>query len=170
MIERIYKQYKPFLLRFLSRYVSHEDAEDIVQEVFLRYITNQRQQPILNVGVWLVNVARHLLIDRSRRKRELHADNQAIRNEVAKVLLDTIADESWSADYELHREEIGSAIRRALEQLPPAQRYVIEMTEIEGKSFKELTLEVDTPINTLLTRKHKGIHSLRKKLKRLMLF
>lgn len=54
MIEKIYKQYRPFLLRFLSKYVDSDDAEDILQDVFLRFTINHRKKPILKVGPWLM--------------------------------------------------------------------------------------------------------------------
>lgn len=170
MIERIYKQYRPSLLRFLNRYVGPEDAEDILHEVFIRYISNQNKQPILNVGAWLNNVARHLLIDRSRKKRESHLEKSTMGEHAADALLEMLADETWASDYELNRKDIDIAIHKALAQLPPAQRYVIEMTEIEGKSFKELSIKVKTPVNTLLTRKHSGILTLRKLLRRFISF
>ena len=170
MIERIYKQYRPSLLRFLSRYVGPEDAEDILHEVFLRYISSEKKQPILNIGAWLNNVARHLLIDRSRKKREAHLEKNTMHDHAADTLLEMLADETWASDYELQRKDIDIIIRKALTQLPSAQRYVIEMTEIEGKSFKELSIKVKTPVNTLLTRKHSGILTLRKLLRRFIYF
>lgn len=170
MIEHIYKQYRPSLLRFLTRYVGPEDAEDILHEVFIRYISNQQNQPIINVGAWLNSVARHLLIDRNRKKREVHLEKSTMGDHATDALLEMLADETWASDYELRRKDIDLAIRKALAQLPPAQRYVIEMTEIEGKSFKELSIKVKTPVNTLLTRKHSGIMTLRKLLSRFVSF
>lgn len=164
MIEKIYKQYRPFLLRFLSKYVDSDDAEDILQDVFLRFTINHRKKPILKVGPWLMQVARNLLVDRARVHHEMHSPESVSEEGVVSVILDAIADDSWSADYDLNNEELRKAIISALKKLPPAQRYIITLTEIEGKSFKDLSIMFNAPVNTLLSRKHKGIIALRKAL------
>lgn len=111
-----------------------------------------------------MQVTRNLLVDRSRVHHEIHAPESINEEEVVSAILDAIADDSWSADYDLNNKELRKAITSALENLPPSQKYVITLTEIEGKSFKDLSIKFNVPVNTLLSRKHKGIMALRKTL------
>ena len=49
----------------------------------------------------------------------------------------------------------------ALELLPPEQRQVFIMYELEGKSFKEIAAATKVPIGTLLARKKYAVDFLR---------
>jgi RNA polymerase sigma factor (sigma-70 family) len=55
----------------------------------------------------------------------------------------------------------------ALDELPPDQREIFILNEIEERSFREIAEEMNVSINTLLSRKRYAILSLRKKLQRL---
>ena len=70
----------------------------------------------------------------------------------------------WEAEEALGREEAEDALAEAIEELPPAQRDVLVATELEGRSFKELAEKWQTPIGTLLARKHRAVKALRESL------
>ena len=61
----------------------------------------------------------------------------------------------------------GDAIMDALDELPPEQREIFILNEIEERSFREIAEQTNVSINTLLSRKRYAILSLRKKLQRL---
>ena len=50
-----------------------------------------------------------------------------------------------------HRE-LASALGRALAQLPPEQRAVVELTYFHGCSYPEIAVVLDCPVNTVKTR------------------
>jgi RNA polymerase sigma factor (sigma-70 family) len=52
----------------------------------------------------------------------------------------------------------------ALDELPAEQRDVFIAHELEGRSFKELAAETGLSVNTLLSRKHYAVLSLRERL------
>ena len=64
----------------------------------------------------------------------------------------------------MDREEARETLFEAIDELPPAQREVLVATELEGRSFKELAEEWETPIGTLLARKHRAIRALKETL------
>jgi len=51
-----------------------------------------------------------------------------------------------------------------LEELPESQREVFIAHELLGRSFKELSEETGTPVNTLLSRKRYAVLHLRQRL------
>jgi RNA polymerase sigma factor (sigma-70 family) len=55
-------------------------------------------------------------------------------------------------------------LEKALAELPETLREVFVKTELMGLSFKRLSQETGVPVNTLLSRKHKAVQTLRIKL------
>ncbi len=75
-----------------------------------------------------------------------------------------IADLTAGPDLTLVRSTIREAVADALEELPKDQRDVFVMHELEGLSFKEIAERTGVPLNTLLSRKHYAVLSLREQL------
>ncbi len=61
-------------------------------------------------------------------------------------------------------ELIWHELINALSELPEAQRFVFEKTELEGYSFKKLSEETGVSVQALLSRKHKAVLYLRARL------
>jgi RNA polymerase sigma factor (sigma-70 family) len=66
----------------------------------------------------------------------------------------------------LLREAIWEQITEALAELPAEQREIFILNEIEEKSFREISEQTGTSINTLLSRKRYAIMALRKSLQK----
>jgi RNA polymerase sigma factor (sigma-70 family) len=50
------------------------------------------------------------------------------------------------------RQELGEALARALERLPPDQRAVVELTFYHEHSYREIAEITGCPVNTVKTR------------------
>ena len=165
----IFKSYRRKLLAFIRDKVSEEeDAEDILQDVFLRFMQTEENTSILQVSGWLYRVARNSIIDRSRKKQEermpLKASQQGdevFLREITEVLI----DEDQSPEQEYIRRLVWNELETALGELPAEHREAFEMTELQGMSFKELALHTGTATETLISRKHYAVTHLRKRLK-----
>jgi len=56
-LEEIIPQYGEKLLRYATSVLySHSDAEDVVQDVFISYLQNNKRFEIENVSAWLYKV------------------------------------------------------------------------------------------------------------------
>src|SRR5512143_409390 len=67
--QEIYERFQPGVLRFLSRLVGEDEAEDVVQEVFLRVdrgLEGFRGESSL--GTWIYRIARNAALDRLRNR------------------------------------------------------------------------------------------------------
>lgn len=65
--QEIYERFQPGILRFLSRLVGEEEAEDVAQEVFLRVdrgLEGFRGES--SIGTWIYRIARNAALDRLR--------------------------------------------------------------------------------------------------------
>jgi RNA polymerase sigma factor (sigma-70 family) len=164
---------KDKLLGFIrSRVSSLEEAEDILQDVFYQFVAGfDTIESIDRVTSWLYSVARNKIIDRYRRDaaRPQRADFETPsgRDEDAPLTLQEILpDLGNSPESVLLREAIWEEILEALDELPPEQKEIFMLNEIEERGFREIAEETGVSINTLLSRKRYAILALRKRLQR----
>lgn len=152
----------PGVRRFIDRWLRiREDAEDIWQEVCYRFLTHTGE--IENATAWLIRVARNLLINSSGRQREFtFADDDISRSD---ELLDiAFCDDSAPADVLMLRAMVWDELEIALAELPPEQSEAFRLTEIEGKSVKEVALMTGVNAATITSRKYYAVRYLRDRL------
>ncbi len=53
----------------------------------------------------------------------------------------------------------------AIQELSDIEQFIINQTEFEGKTFEQLSKELQIPIGTLLSKKHRALNKLYKILK-----
>ncbi|MFI5369489.1 MAG: RNA polymerase sigma factor [Spirochaetia bacterium] len=129
------------------------DAEDVVQDVIERLFEKADvTEPVADLSAYLYRSLRNKVIDLYRKPRR------------AAELPEDLSDIRFEASAEMDREEARETLFEAIDELPPAQREVLVATELEGRSFKELAEEWETPIGTLLARKHRAIRALKETL------
>ncbi|HET6450504.1 MAG TPA: sigma-70 family RNA polymerase sigma factor [Spirochaetia bacterium] len=130
------------------------EAEDVVQDVVEHmFERDDAADPIVDLSAYIFRALRNRIIDVYRRRK---TPTEEMSGE--------IADIRYEAEEIVGREEAEEALAQAIEELPPAQRDVLVATELEGRSFKELAEKWETPIGTLLARKHRAVRALRESL------
>lgn len=154
-----------------SRVGNEADAEDILQDVFYRFVSTMQSDPIESITSWLFKVARNRIIDWYRRSKSVSFDEMIafdIENDEATylplLLDDVLFDPVENPDELYFRSTIWPLLSEALDELPDEQSEVFIMNELEGKSFKEIEEITGEPVNTLISRKHYAILHLRDRL------
>jgi RNA polymerase sigma factor (sigma-70 family) len=138
------------------------EAEDIVQDVALRlFALPDVAQPVENLAAYVFTSLQNRIADlwRSRQRRPEPDGLEWTLEQLAVPSPEGNAPSDPAALAE--RNERLQLIDRAMETLLAEERAVVTATEIEGRSFRELADEWDTPIGTLLARKHRAMHKLR---------
>lgn len=162
----VFENYRHRLGAFIARRVpNREEAEDILQEVFLRFVQTDAINPVAQVAAWLFRAARNRIIDYRRKHRE--ASLPAPRDEeggMVDEITALLADESSSPEMEYLRRLVWEEVEKALDKLPAAQRDVFWLTEMEDFTFRELAEATGIPVATLLSRKHYAVKHLRHRL------
>jgi RNA polymerase sigma-70 factor (ECF subfamily) len=153
-LETLFARYEAALFPFLVGMLrDHHQAEDALQETFVRAWERLDGVDPDHLRGWLFTVAYHQAILLRRRQKSRPSGP-----------LDTPALLASREPGPLERAESqddGRRLRRLLERLPPAQREVIRQRVYEGKRFREIAASLGCPLNTALARMHEGLKRLR---------
>ncbi|HEY8670847.1 MAG TPA: sigma-70 family RNA polymerase sigma factor [Terriglobales bacterium] len=156
------------LRNFIRKRVPNEaDVEDLLQDVYYELVEAHRLlMPIEHMTGWLFRVARNRITDLWRKKKPETFSDAALEGEDGELL--QIEDLLPSPDAGPEALYFGTVLldelEFALDELPDEQRKVFVAHELEGRSFKELSAESGTSVNTLLSRKRYAVLHLRERL------
>ena len=146
------------------------DAEDLVQEAFLRayrfFDRYDRSMPFMN---WFNRILTNLYIDEYRRRGRLRtvSIDEVYSNEDGDE--GTTMDIPDSAPDPLERalsNEYREAIHEALQHLSPEFRVAVVLADMEGYSYEEIAEITKTSIGTVRSRIHRGRKQLRDQIKK----
>lgn len=147
-----WNQFRNELLNFIRKKISIQpDAEDILQDVFIKMYKNYDQ---LNnqskLKAWLYQITNHAIVDYYRKQ-----EDPQIPYETVEHLL--VNEESHSN----MNDEIVSCLKLFLTELPEHYRIPLEMHELEGKKHKEISQELNISLSGSKTRILRGREKLR---------
>jgi RNA polymerase sigma-70 factor (ECF subfamily) len=130
------------LARWLCR--DEHDAQDVVQESFLRAVRFIAQCRDDEPRAWLLKIVRNTASTwRSRRRVPSTTDESLER---------VSSPASSGPDRSFQRAQQTSDVRRAIESLPDEFREAVVLREIEGLSYKEVASVIGVPIGTVMSR------------------
>jgi RNA polymerase sigma factor (sigma-70 family) len=171
-IDKLVREYQPKLKAFILKQVGNiDEADDILQDVFYQLTKTLRDtfNPIQHVSGWLYRVARNIIINKNRKKKEeelpVYQDDESdyeLVKDFSEILFNNNTSDSPEMEY--LRSLVWIELELALSELPPEQREVFELTELDGIPVKEISASTGVPVNTLLSRKHYAVLYLRERL------
>ncbi len=137
MVVESFESYRPYLFSIAYRMLgSAMDAEDMVQETYLRYQTTPAE-PIRSLKAYLTTIIIRLCMDQlqlARRKREVYVGPW-----LPEPILTTTTPSSGDPAERVDREEsISLAFLVLLEQLQPFERAVFLLREVFEYAFAEI--------------------------------
>ncbi len=145
--------YHPALMRFCFRYLGSEDeAEDVVQEVFLRVLKNDARPE--NFRAWIYKIARNRCLDVIR-MRGRRRDHQALPT------ASRLDADLTGCLTRLVRREQRAHLRRALAELPESQREVLHLRYAEDLSRADIAEVLEIPEPVVKSRLYEGMVKLR---------
>lgn len=142
---------------------SERDAEDIVQDVALRLFSRTEDAlPINNVGGFVYNAIRNRIIDILRGKKERKLPPEEVERQWLEFveLFYGEADNNYSPAQE-------QALKRAISELRPMYRDIVLAVDFEGHTYRELAQSTGIPAGTLMSRRHRALSLLSKRLENL---
>jgi RNA polymerase sigma factor (sigma-70 family) len=148
----LFEEIGPLITRFLRRHlIDRAELEDVCQEVLIAVYrsrhTYDAQRPF---EPWLFAIVRKVSGEHLRRSRRQTA-SQVYTDDVPEVRAD--GAQSLALD-----------LRRALEQLPPAQMEALNLTKLLGLSVEEASRRAGTTVGSMKVRVHRAYESLKRTL------
>ena len=158
-------RYQGRLLRLVSQIVrSREDAEDIVQESFVKaYLSLNSFRGQSSFYTWMYRIAFNMAID-FKRKVARRGGEAAPLEDIEKkgALVDLPVTQSPSDA--VYRKEQAHSIQKALEELTEEHRAVIVLREIDGLSYDDIARVTGVTVGTVMSRLHYARKRLQKTL------
>ena len=153
-LEQICLRYEEPLFQFLVGLLrSRHQAEDALQETFVRALERLDDVDPGHLRGWLFTVAYHqAMLARRRQKVRPPALDEQVR---------AAADPRPGPARLAEDGDDARRLRELLELLPPGQREVIRRRVYEGRRFRDIAAELRCPVNTALSRMHEGLKRLR---------
>lgn len=156
----VVETYSEEIFAYLWRWLNgHEDAEDCLQEVFLRaFKAFDRLNEGSNIRAWLYKIATNTAIT-FRNKRSRREDKELL------IESDLRSLEPSPMDQVLSKEQRVS-ILEAVESLPTKQRAALIMRKYQGFSYDEIAGVLECSQESARANVYQGIRKLRDKFSR----
>ncbi|MGE0002600.1 MAG: sigma-70 family RNA polymerase sigma factor [Fimbriimonadaceae bacterium] len=139
---------------------SRHDADDLVQETFLRaYRFWHRYDPNLPFLSWIYRIMSNLSVDAARRSSRLRTLSLDAADYEGRGF--EPADNSVGADEALANSQLDAAIVAGLREMNPEFRTAVVLSDLEGMSYEEIAEVMQTSIGTVRSRIHRGRRQLR---------
>ena len=149
LYDRFQRQCFSFALRILG---GEQDAEEAVQETFVRVWRSARQYDSSRAGVasWILSITRNLCIDEIRRRRRRVPEMPTLDGAMEVASGDR-------TDVEAERAIVGAQVREALGSLTSEQRSAIELVYFHGLTSQEVGGILAVPAPTVRSRLRLGL-------------
>lgn len=132
------------LRRFVrARVSSREDAEDVIQEAYLRVLRYSAEHAVESQERLLFSAAKNLAVDNLRRRsaRERTATDYAVLEACA---------QSWpAADEVVYASQRLKSVEAAVAQLPPRCREVFLCNRVDGLSYTQVAAHLGISVSAV---------------------
>ncbi len=154
--EQIIKRYKDQLVNFAYRFLGDlEDAEDIVQETFLRvYRKKNAYKNVAKFSTWIYTITGNLAkteLRRRKRRKLLSISNLGFEDKDFELPASEKGPEENVDNVIKDRE-----IQKAIDSLPEKFKEVIVFRDIQELSYEEISSILKIPLGTVKSRVNRG--------------
>jgi RNA polymerase sigma factor (sigma-70 family) len=133
---------------------NQEDAEDMVQESYLKAFRFFASFQGTNCRAWFLRIVRNTcytaLGSRHMKDKQVPLDSE----------VDEIEDPAPLPPTSLAKKATVEAVREAIAALPVDFREVVVLRELQGLSYKEISEVSGVPLGTVMSRLARGRHQL----------
>lgn len=155
----LYTKYAPRLFAFSMKYISsREDAEEIVQEVFLRiWEKKENVDENLSFSSYVFQAAKHRIYNGFRKR----VNEQAYLDFLTNMEPGSHNFTELDTDY----RDIKDKANKAIATMPPKRREIFQLSREEGLKNKEIAEQLQISIKTVENQMGQALKFLREELK-----
>jgi len=154
------EKYTSSIYNFSVRFVGYENAQDAVQDVFLKIWKNIRKFNIdkASFKTWIFTIARNTITDHLRKKKMVSFSTLDKEEE---NFADNIEDEVILPDEALIKLEDKELLNNLLDKIPVNYREVLILYYQEDMTFNEIGQLLNKPLNTIKSHHRRALILLR---------
>ena len=133
---------KPIYWHIRRMVISHEDAEDVLQEAFIRifrYLDDFREE--CSLSTWVYRIATNECIRFLNRRKEQAVSSEEIKEDLMNKLM--------ASEYVDYENEMEVKFQQAILTLPEKQRLVFNLRYYDELKYEEISRITDTKVETL---------------------
>ncbi len=155
--QRIWREFGDDLRRFILRRVaSPEDAEDLLQETFIKIHGKlDTLQDNERLSAWIYQIARNTITDHYRRQRAVES--------LPEGGIEDLMVEQGETGNDME-QVVGGWLRPMVEELPERYRQALWLTEFEGLTQREMAEQLDLSYSGAKSRVQRGRSMLKQQL------
>jgi len=153
--EQLFNIYKTRIHLFIKNIlVSHSDAEELTQEVFVKiWINRAKIDTNRPISTYVYTVAKNIVYDFLRKKlNQKKYIESAIKNENI---------ETNNIEQNVFYSETLKLIHTLVDQLPDKRKRIFKLSRFEGKSYRQIAEELNISENTVDTQIRHALKHLR---------
>jgi RNA polymerase sigma-70 factor (ECF subfamily) len=155
-LKAVFGQVQPTLMRMAERMCGNRaDAEDVLQETFLRAVRHGIPPEVRNVAAWLTTMLKNAIVDRCRsmKRRPSHEPMTDNHDGLTQLEPDGL-EPAWS---NITLDDI----RDALDALEPVYREVYRLHTFEDRTYDQIAHQLGIQRVTVGTRLNRARKKLR---------
>jgi RNA polymerase sigma-70 factor (ECF subfamily) len=138
------------------------DAEDVTQTVLMALTRTFKDfRGDSSLTTWAYTVARHACTRQRRRSAGAPSRLESLDDEDSRADARSVADARHDPERELERRELQKALDRAIAALPPPQREVLTLRDVEGLPAREVGRILGLGERAVKSRLHRARLALR---------
>jgi RNA polymerase sigma-70 factor, ECF subfamily len=171
--QSIHDTFRPKMLRYLTRFVGEDEAEDLTQTVMVKVsegLRNFRGDSTLTT--WIYRIATNAALDALRNRATKWTGQQsgstAIRTESEVESVESgiaLEEQTPSVEATVIRKEMNECIGEFIDSLHETDKTVIVLSELEGFKNSEIAEILGISLDTVKIRLHRARDRLRKVLR-----
>ena len=156
LFEGIFRKYYSMLCAFaISKLKDKELAEEITQEVFVKFWEKRADLDVSNFKSYLFSSVNNTILN--------HFKHQQVRREhVAEM---KIVQEDSSEDLTVEYNELQDKLTSLILEMPEARQRIFRMVKIDGMKYKDVAEELGISVKTVENQMGSALKFLRKYLK-----
>ena len=146
--------------------ISHEDAEDLAQEVFIKVWMNlpRYNARLGGLTTWIGSITHNLRVDRfrgSRLQRSMHSIDDKWDDSSSTRPALQIADRRSTPHDSAFTKEVGAIIGRAANEMSPEMWEAVSLRFVREFDYREMSHRLSVPEGTVKSRVNRGRTQLR---------
>ncbi|MCB2196372.1 MAG: RNA polymerase sigma-70 factor [Bacteroidetes bacterium] len=153
--EELYYIYSERLYYFALRYLkTKEDAEGLVQEIFIRVWENRNGlKRGLSFNAYLFTIAKNTIFNQHRKKVNENAYKEYLKN--------YIDQHHNKTENDVVLADMKTRIDKSIESLPPQRKLIFQLSRNEGLSYKEIASKLNISEKTVEAHMRLALKTLR---------